>query len=298
MHQLSRKNLLPLPPQSTNRPARTNRTIVPATNIQLLRAFTGDLASGQISVRGNPCSVSVVTEKPIAPPKLLNITQCFTWQTEYRTAHVACYSPSGQEIQCCGHGLLSCANLWTAHWGGSGALTSGGSTIACKREDNNLWISFPTISGASSPVPIWLEALLKTPVVSCTEVGDEQGYLLAELAQDTDLSKITPPDNTLEEHTLRGLIVNCQVIENRSAAREQFHFRYFAPQYGAPEDTATGSAMRVLSSYWQQRGLGQDLLALQRSPEGGWLRGHIAADKTWIGGQVETMILAMDDMHV
>lgn len=298
MQQLWRKNLLPLSQASIHRLARAHRTIVPATKIQFLRAFTGDLASGQISVRGNPCSVSVVADTPVAAPAPSGITQCFTWQVGDRAAHVVCYSRNGQEIQCCGHGLLSCANLWTSSWGGQGSLIIGSSTIACKREDNNLWIGFSTVSDINCPVPIWLEAVLKTSAVSCSEVGDEHGYLIVELQRDTDLSKISRPDNTLEKHTMRGLIVSCQVHENRSAAGEHFHFRYFAPQYGAPEDTATGSAMRVLASYWQQRGLGQELLALQCSQEGGWLRSHVAMTTTWIGGQVETMVLTMDDIDV
>ena len=54
-------------------------------------------------------------------------------------------------------------------------------------------------------------------------------------------------------------------------------------------DPATGSAMRVLASYWQQRGLDHALTALQRSAEGGLLFSRIEGGITWIGGNVSTM---------
>ena len=51
------------------------------------------------------------------------------------------------------------------------------------------------------------------------------------------------------------------------------------------EDVATGSTMRVLAAHWQQRGLGDTLLAVQRSSEGGELRSPLEAAVTWNGGR-------------
>jgi hypothetical protein len=44
--------------------------------------------------------------------------------------------------------------------------------------------------------------------------------------------------------------------------------------------------MRVLALYWQQRGLGDELQALQRSPEGGLLWSRVREQTTWVGGRV------------
>ncbi len=68
---------------------------------------------------------------------------------------------------------------------------------------------------------------------------------------------------------------------------ENIQYRYFAPQFGVPEDSATGSAMRVLAAYWQQRGYGDEQRALQRSAAGGWLLSRVEGERTWIGGHVQ-----------
>ena len=44
--------------------------------------------------------------------------------------------------------------------------------------------------------------------------------------------------------------------------------------------------MRVLSTYWNNRGLGKQLRALQSSTDGGELCSRIHGDLTWIGGRV------------
>ncbi|MFT4615442.1 MAG: putative PhzF superfamily epimerase YddE/YHI9 [Bacteroidia bacterium] len=264
-----------------------------------MRAFTGDLANGQVTARGNPCTVVVASTKaaavPIRSPVTSDITQCYTWPKGDRAAHVSCYTAAGTPILCCGHGLLSCAAVWTSYWGGQGSLQAGETTLLCKWQDDALWLGFPKVPSADSPaqnslVPDWLEPLLAVPVVSCREVGDTQGYLIAELEADCDLRNLEPPGDSLIQYTRRALIVTCRSKATSSEAGERFHFRYFAPQYGVPEDAATGSAMRLLTSYWQQLAVGGKVLALQCSPAGGWLRGCITQDRVWIGGDVEAEV--------
>ena len=84
----------------------------------------------------------------------------------------------------------------------------------------------------------------------------------------------------------RSLIVARRVSAHTSLRGENIQYRYFAPQHGVPEDIATGSAMRVVAAYWQSRGVGDNLMALQRSADGGWLQSRIKDGRTWIGGRV------------
>jgi predicted PhzF superfamily epimerase YddE/YHI9 len=98
--------------------------------------------------------------------------------------------------------------------------------------------------------------------------------------------EIPVPDTSLGIYTRRALIVTCAVSKDLALQGENIHLRYFAPQYGIAEDAATGSAMRVLAGYWQQRGLGDELQALQRSPEGGLLWSRVQNQTTWVGGYV------------
>jgi len=58
--------------------------------------------------------------------------------------------------------------------------------------------------------------------------------------------------------------------------------RYFAPAYGQPEDSATGSAAVVLADYW-----GQSRLRLeQRSARGGFLKTRLSTDSVALSGAI------------
>jgi len=70
-------------------------------------------------------------------------------------------------------------------------------------------------------------------------------------ADDFDLKHIAPPDNGLSNWPQRAII--CTAAQP-STGTDAITLRYFAPQYGVVEDTATGSAMRVLADYWSHRG--------------------------------------------
>lgn len=256
-----------------------------------MRAFTGDAALGQVNASGNPCSVLITDAKPA--PALqhelasTDITQCYTWPADNHAAHVACYTAVGNKIQCCGHGLLSCAAIWTEHWQQQGVLHAGETTLSCRRQGDAIWLGFPIVPVTDCPVPEWLEALLNASAIYCSEAGDEQGYLIAELEQDSDIGQLEPPGDALAQRSGRALIVTCRVSANYSERGEHFHFRYFAPQYGVPEDPATGSAMRLLMRYWHQHGLHETLLARQCSADGGWLQGCIQEGTVWVGGSVK-----------
>jgi predicted PhzF superfamily epimerase YddE/YHI9 len=64
---------------------------------------------------------------------------------------------------------------------------------------------------------------------------------------------------------------------------DAIQLRYFAPQYGVPEDTATGSALRVLAEYWSPRFT--RLTAEQCSPAGGLLLAQWTPDHIDVGGR-------------
>jgi len=49
-------------------------------------------------------------------------------------------------------------------------------------------------------------------------------------------------------------------------------FRYFAPQYGPPEDAATGSAAVQLAAYWALQLNVDHFKAHQLSPQGAWMQ--------------------------
>lgn len=258
--------------------------------ISSLHGFSGPpFTSGYLT--GNPCDVAVTTsaqaEVTSLPVQGSAATLCTTWATGDRRAAVRCQTAAGNPIQCCGHGLLCCATQWLATWQAPGTLEACGGAIPCRRENEKTWVGLPTLSSTSVPIPAWLaDTLGMAPslILRCSQPAPDDSYLVVEMQPDTDLSTVTRPDSAIANHTRRALIVTQRVSRAKALCDEDIQLRYFAPQYGVAEDSATGSAMRVLAHYWQP--LGTQLTALQRSCNGGYLYSQLDGDCTWVGGHV------------
>ena len=197
-----------------------------------------------------------------------------------------CWTPTGKEIQLCGHGLLCCAHYWQSQWPDGVVLEMNGVKVGCRNRGGINWLSFPCIDITSVAVPDWAQILRGQIPAHAALAGPEDGYIILEMPNSCDLTSLQAPGALLCEHSQRSMIVTRRVSADTALCGETMQFRYFAPQHGVPEDTATGSAMRVLAAYWQMRGAGTMLQALQRSGDGGWLASHIENDRTWIGGHV------------
>lgn len=237
-------------------------------------------------MRGNPCLVHLPAGAPGAPPAKAPVIQCITWTEAPGRAQVRCWAPNGAEIELCGHGLLCCARHWQDQWGGNGVLQMNGMTVHFELRGGMHWVGFPSIGITACAVPGWAEALLGAAPLRAAEAGPPSGYLVLEMAGDCDPATLRAPGEGLAAHSARSLIVTRKVHAPDALIGETIQFRYFAPQHGVPEDTATGSAMRVLATYWQGRGAGNEQQALQRSADGGWLQSRIEGERTWIGGHV------------
>jgi predicted PhzF superfamily epimerase YddE/YHI9 len=147
------------------------------------------------------------------------------------------------------------------------------------------WIRLPNIPIIPTEPPQWLAELFgDTGPVLAALAGGESDYLIVHWPAGFDLSRLPVP-NKLAKFSQRALISTCESRYAYDLARVES--RYFAPQYGVTEDSATGSAMRVLALYWQQQGLGKQLSNYQRSASGGLLFSEIADDQhVYIGGRV------------
>ncbi len=265
----------------------TEETIPSFTATRQLRAFTRHPSHGaKPAVLGNPCLVHLATVAPTSPPPAAPVTQCVTWAGEEGRARVRCWTPTGKEIQLCGHGLLCCANYWQGRWESAGVLEMNGIEVLCAKRDGVDWVSFPTPIIVECAMPDWATQLVGVAPEHAAEAGPADGYLVLAVPAERDIATLAAPHCALEAHTQRSLIVTRRVSAATSLCGENIQFRYFAPQHGVPEDTATGSAMRVVAAYWQSRGAGDELRALQCSADGGWLQSRIKDDRTWIGGRV------------
>ena len=266
-------------------PSTPGETIQPAVNkTLLLHAFCSP--DGHMRAAGNPCTVRIHEAMAASPARGSTSTSCATWQTAKREAVVRCWTADAKPIQCCGHGLLCCASVWLDIWGGAGSLLMGDSAIECSRRGDIIWLGFAPVPLEEITTPDWLAEEFHIRATTCSSTIDTAGYLVAELPADSDLSQVDPPGTELAAHTARALLVTCPVNPGACSREESFHYRYFAPQYGVPEDPATGSAMRVLTQYWNGRGLTGTVQARQCSTEGGLLWGEAANDRIRVGGHV------------
>ena len=244
------------------------------------RAFCGEAAEG------NPCGLRALST---ALPDHLpagSTTRCLTRDLGEGRAEVRCFSDQGRPIECCGHGLLCSAALWRARWGSGGGLVTGATHIPFRQEGALIWLQFPYPDLTPSALPQGIDRLLPGAAQSCDRVGTASGYLLVELQSPDELAAMAPPGEALKPLTDRALLVYVRCAHN-GATPTPYCFRYFAPQYGATEDTATGSAMRLVTAAARTRYTDHEIMAAQLSPGGGLLYGAVEGDTVWVGGHVQ-----------
>lgn len=209
---------------------------------------------------------------------------CRSWRHDAERVDARCWVASGNEIQLCGHGLLCCAAAWHAAEEPFDYLRMRELRIAHRRDDALFWVGLPSIDCRPCAAPAWLREYFDVMPWRAAMTAEDDGYLILEFAADFDLRELSPPDYGIRRRTQRSLIVTCA---DESNADIDIQLRYFAPQHGVPEDTATGSAMRVLASYWSNRELSDRLSAYQCSTEGGLLFSEYLGETTWVGGYVD-----------
>lgn len=214
---------------------------------------------------------------------MLPVTQCLSWRCGEDEAEVRCWAPGGHAIQLCGHGLLCTGAAWLRRGDGVATLVMNGLSVAFHAEDDLAWIGLPPIVTKPCRVPVWVREFFPEVPWRAALAGGDDGYLVLEWPAGFDLRSLPVPDYGLRRRTGRSLIATSM---DRANPAIDVQLRYFAPQHGVPEDTATGSAMRVLATYWRNRELADGLRAFQCSPQGGELRSRIRNDLTWIGGRV------------
>ena len=166
-----------------------------------------------------------------------------------------------------------------------GVIRSGGVAVPWHVRGERHWISLPLLAVTPIQTPQWLTQLFgDTAPLAAAISGGDADYLVVQWPAGFDLGQLPVP-LMLGKFTQRALIATCESRHSQGLA--DIESRYFAPQYGVPEDPATGSAMRILAMYWQQQGLGTQVSNYQRSANGGLLFGEIVdADHVYVGGQI------------
>ncbi|MFK7830294.1 MAG: PhzF family phenazine biosynthesis protein [Congregibacter sp.] len=269
---------------STNLLSESARTIDLPTQSLLFNAFAGDGSQSLPGLAlGNPCGLSLLDRPPTAAFEPQPGMYCVSWMTADDAAAVRCWTPTGQDIVLCGHGLLCCGQAWRQSDNPVSSFEMNGMQVAFYARDDRVWIGLPSISSAPCQLPSWVSQYFSTQPWRAAMAGGDSDYLILEWPAGFDLSTLQAPTYDLRRRTQRSIIATCL---DGSGSNIDIHLRYFAPQHGVPEDSATGSAMRVLATYWSNRELSESLHAYQCSSRGGELFSHIREGLTWVGGRV------------
>lgn len=220
---------------------------------------------------GNPAGVCLLEEWPadrlmaeIAAENRLSET-AFLVRLEgdaEADLHLRWFTPSGDEVELCGHATLASAHVVLEEIGASmrevrfrtrsGVLTVTG-------EDGRLEMDFPgRPAEPCAPPPELVEGLGIEPEAAAASMD-----YVAELADEDAVRSLAPETRALERLDRRG------VIATAPGRDVDFVSRFFAPKLGVPEDPVTGSAHCTLTPYWSGR-LGKERMhARQVSRRGG-----------------------------
>ncbi|WP_251359694.1 PhzF family phenazine biosynthesis protein [Kangiella sp. TOML190] len=189
-----------------------------------------------------------------------------------------------QQIQWCGHGLLAAACYLKKHSHSQHLqqLELAAGLVAIEDNKQQLWLGFEPLAIEASEVEPEVFAMFSPAPYQIAKVGGDQGYSILEWHPADDLKQVRVDFKGFSRITNRAIIAT-------QAANDGFDFklRYFAPQHGIDEDPATGSANRVLATYWQQRLGKSHFVAEQLSDSGAVILSKIEKNKVWISGKVD-----------
>jgi PhzF family phenazine biosynthesis protein len=183
------------------------------------------------------------------------------------------------EVDLCGHATLGSAfvlfkfveltaNVLEFHTQ-SGLLT-------VERKGDMLWLDFPS----RKPKPIEVTAQMEQAIgCSIIEAHLSMRDMLLLLKDENQVKNASPDFDALRSVASHAVIITAKGKD------VDFVSRFFAPNYGVPEDPVTGSAHCVLIPFWSGRLGKTSMKARQLSKRGGQLWCEDAGERVKIGGK-------------
>jgi len=165
------------------------------------------------------------------------------------------YSPAGTPIEFCGHGALAAAwFMLHEHKPDAPALRfiNRQRTWQARRAASDvadIALTYARPRPLECEVPDFVEACLGSKPLAAAEVGADTDYLILEFSDAATVQSLEPNADAITAVSQRAFIATARADDDKPACV----FRYFAPQYGDPEDAATGSAAVQLAAYWSPR---------------------------------------------
>ena len=204
------------------------------------------------------------------------------------------FTPSGAEVDLCGHGTLAAAH---ALFEDDAALdevafdSRSGVLNARKLDGGFIELDFPKDAPADVPrdadLVSRLQAALGVPAIASLHKSPLSRDLLVVVSLD-DFRNAAPDGARLARiEDVRGVVLCC-AGDARGGTEADFSSRFFGPAIGIDEDPVTGSAHCALAPHFRD-GDGA-VVGYQASPRGGVVRCVVAGDRVKLAGQARTVI--------
>jgi PhzF family phenazine biosynthesis protein len=182
------------------------------------------------------------------------------------------------EMDLCGHATLATGFLIFEVLGTNENILrfqtrSGELTV--EKKDGRFVLDFPSRPAVPVEAPAELiEAIGAVP----KEVLKSRDYMLV-YESEADVKAIKPNFEALRRVDTHAVIVTAK------GDSSDFVSRFFAPDFGVPEDPVTGSAHCTLIPYWAEKLGKNDLFARQVSARGGELFCELRGDRVKMAGE-------------
>ena len=231
---------------------------------------------------GNPAAVCPLEDwlpdgvmQNIATENNLSETAFFVPQGD--GFHIRWFTPAS-EVDLCGHATLASAYVLFNILGYKNsriAFDSRSGILTVSKDNEWLVMDFP----AQPPVPCETpEEIVKAFNRAPVECLASEDYVVV-FENETEIESAAPDFEQLKKLGLRGVAITAR------SDRYDFVARFFAPNYGIPEDPVTGSAYTQLTPYWADK-LGLKKFSVkQLSARGGELTCEIEGDRVFISGK-------------
>ena len=241
--------------------------------------------------RGNPAAVCLLEEERDdgwrrAVAAEMNVSETAFVERKDDGFGLRWFTPTGVEVDLCGHATLATAHtLWeTGEGTGTLRFDTRSGVLTAERDGDQILLDFPAEPAQPIVPPEGLgEALGVEPVV----VGANRFDYLVEVATEDEVRQATPDLAALSLFPVRGVMVTAAAT---SGVEADFVSRFFGPRTGVDEDPVTGSAHCCLGPYWGAKLGRHELTGYQASARGGFVGVRLRGERVVLAGRAVTVL--------
>jgi len=238
--------------------------------------------------KGNPAAVFSLNEwvsddlmQAIAEENNLSETVFFVKNESQ--FEIRWFTPSC-EVDLCGHATLAAAHIIFSELNyatNSIEFSSKRGILTVYKNQDWYTLNFPADKVEKIETSKLLNKALNVPILNCFKFTHK---LLVEVENEEIIKNLHPNFNLLLQLNEDDIIVTSK------GKTVDFVSRFFAPKIGINEDPVTGSAHSMLIPFWAQKLQKNEMVALQLSKRGGYLKCNFLGERVEMSGQAITYL--------